>query len=101
MNDRLDDLERRLRPCDPEAQRRARENVAALDEFAVIVRDGGARLADLRAHVAEHAPHLDHYGQQLSAKRLLVLESPGGPELWRRLCEIRGGEFAPVVRGPR
>jgi hypothetical protein len=104
LDDRLGDLEDRLRrsqPPDPEAERRWRENIATLDRYAAIVRDSGERFPDLRAHVAEHAPHLDHFQQQLAAKRLLVLESPGGPELWRKLCAIKGGEFAPIVRSPR
>jgi hypothetical protein len=103
MNDRLADLERRLRGAtpDPEAERRWREDVATLDAFAALVRDSGGRLADLQAHVSEHAPELGHYQQQLAAKRLLVLEAPGGEALWRRLCEMKGGEFAPILRDPR
>jgi hypothetical protein len=101
MNDRLDALEGQLRRAtpDPEAERRHRENIEALDRFAAIVRDSGPRFDNHLAVIQEKYPQLPHYERQLLVKKRLVLESPGGRELWRRLVAISGGRLDAQLRG--
>ena len=88
LEDRLDALERRLRPraaLDPDERRRREQAYADCEALARIVRDSGSEFGNALARAQELHPD---WTQQLEATRQIILASgPDGPRLWRILAE--------------
>jgi hypothetical protein len=96
IGDRMDRLERWLRPPDRKVELISEQGIRDCDELARIVRDSGPQLDNTLARVQELHPELDHYAAQLEAKRIIIEASgPDGPRLWRLLASAVDADYKP------
>ena len=103
IDDRLDRLERLLRPPERAAELISEQAIRDCDALAAIIRDSGPEFDNLLARVQEQHPEWSYYQQQLAVKKQLIETSgPDGPRLWLVLSSaLDHGYEPPQVREER